>query len=538
MNRSGPNPGFARLAAAAIALTVAGCGGGSSSSSNPPPTPPPTYDLVRVSGTSPFAGNCGGGLPGSVLYENAEVEPYIAINPTNPLDMVGIWQQDRWSDGGAHGLVVGTSFDGGATWSRQPLPVSSCAGGSYARASDPWATFGPTGVAYAISLSFTGVTFQPGSSSAMLVSRSADGGATWSDPVTLIADGSTVLNDKESITADPNDAAYVYAVWDRLTTTQTGPTYFARTADGGTSWESAQPIYDPGTNNQTLGNVAAVLPDGTLVVLLTEIDNAFTGTPSAALKLIRSTDHGATWSAPTKIADDLAIGTFDPETGRAVRSGADLGAIAVGPGGTLYVAWQDARFSGGRRDGIAFTQSGDGGQNWTAPVEINGDPAVQAFTPAIAVSSDGTIGVTYYDFRANTVDPSTLPADAWLTVSNDGLNWNEQQIAGPFDLDFAPDAEGLFLGDYEGLATAGSDFVPFFVQTENNRGDPTNVYVRPPASSSSGNGARVTAHPAPATPALSAAFRRRVQGNLVRLLEEEIPARAPAPVAGGRPAPD
>ena len=52
---------------------------------------------------------------------------------------------------------------------------------------------------------------------AMLVNRSTDGGRSWSDPITLIQDpDGQVLNDKNSITADPTNANFVYAVWDRL----------------------------------------------------------------------------------------------------------------------------------------------------------------------------------------------------------------------------------------------------------------------------------------------------------------------------------
>ena len=53
----------------------------------------------------------------------------------------------------------------------------------------------------------------------MLVTRSTDGGLTWQKPVTLIKDttGRDVLDDKNSITADPNNPSIAYAVWDRLT---------------------------------------------------------------------------------------------------------------------------------------------------------------------------------------------------------------------------------------------------------------------------------------------------------------------------------
>ena len=146
------------------------------------------------------------------LFENAEVEPMVAVNPTQPVNLIGVWQQDRWSNGGARGLLTGYSFDGGRTWARTAATFSRCAGGNaanggdYERASDPWVTFAPDGTAYQISLSFSGQDSQPGSSSAILVSRSTDGGRTWSVPVTLIRDGSAAFNDKESITADPTDA--------------------------------------------------------------------------------------------------------------------------------------------------------------------------------------------------------------------------------------------------------------------------------------------------------------------------------------------
>jgi hypothetical protein len=48
---------------------------------------------------------------------------------------------------------------------------------------------------------------------AILVSKSTDGGDTWSEPVTVVRDPSGVapflFNDKESITADSNDANFV-----------------------------------------------------------------------------------------------------------------------------------------------------------------------------------------------------------------------------------------------------------------------------------------------------------------------------------------
>ena len=424
----------------------------------------------RASDVSPFAPGCDSVAAAGTLFQNAEVEPMLAVDPTNPANLIGVWQQDRWSDGGSHGLLTGYSSDGGRTWARTAATFSRCAGGSvanggdYDRASDPWVTFAPDGTAYQISLSFSGAESRPGSSSAILVSRSTDRGRTWSAPVTLIRDGPEAFNDKESITADPTDARFVYATWDRLAGDR-GPTWFARTTDGGATWEPARSILDPGVNNQTLNNQIVVLPSGTLVDFFTRFD------PNPALAIIRSTDKGLTWSAPIVIAQAQALGVRDPENRTGVRDSADMGSIAVSRQGTLVAAWQDARFSGGVRDGIALSRSADGGLTWSAPVRINHDPNVQAFSPTVAIRDDGTIGVTYYDFRNNTPDPTSLPTDLWLAQSADGVTWSESHVAGPFDLSLAPNALGLFLGDYHALTSVGTTFVPFYVRTNDGNSD-------------------------------------------------------------------
>ncbi|MCM2327543.1 MAG: glycoside hydrolase [Lysobacter sp.] len=435
-----------------------------------------------VSGPSPFPASCGAGS--GVAYVNAEVEPSLAVNPSNPGHLVAIWQQDRWSNGSARGLVAAVSFDGGTTWATRPMAFSRCGGGNAAnggdfdRATDPWVSIGPDGTVWAMSLSTTGGSFAPGSANAMLVSRSADGGLTWGPAVPLIADTTPYFNDKNTITADPADARYAYAVWDRLLNTGGGPAMLARTTDGGTTWEPARAIFDPGTASQTIGNVIVTPSPGALVNVGLRIDYAADGSGrSASVFALRSEDRGLSWSAPVRIAGHLGLGARDPETGAAIRDGAIIPAAAAGPGGTLHVAWQDSRFSSGLRDAIAYSRSLDGGLTWSEPVRVNPDPAVAAFTPAVHVLADGTIGVTYFDLRDNTPDARTLPAGYWLARSADGVTWTETRLAGPFDLASAPNANGLFLGDYMGLAGSGTDFLSLFVRTTGDPANRTDVFL-------------------------------------------------------------
>lgn len=485
-----------------------------------PPVPPAFTSVpqVRVSQPSAFAPGCDGATPTGTLYVDTAAEPYLAVNPTNQLNLIAGWQQNRWSDGGAQGVSLASSVDGGMSWRLTSAAFSRCTGGNsgnagnYARATDVWLTASPNGGMYALSLSFTGATLLPGSSSAMLVAQSLDGGATWTLPIALIQDGAQFSNDKGSITADPNNSSYVYAVWDRLPNQIAGPAYFAMTADAGASWQPARSIYDPGPTSQTIGHQIVVLPSDVVVDIFTQIDTAAGGVTTASLRAMQSADHGTTWSTPVMISDLEARGTTDPQSGHAVRDGSDLASVSVGPGGVIEVVWQDARFSGGQRDGIALTHSSDAGASWSAPAQVNADHAVQAFTPTINVRPDGAIAVTYFDLRNDTF-PGVFLSDCWIVVSRDGgATFQESHLSGPLDLNLAPDSQGLFLGDYQSLANARGAFLPFYVQTDAGTQVRSDASISfPPAALAA---AAFRAHAAPPGMTLTAAARQHVMERL------------------------
>jgi hypothetical protein len=482
------------LGAATLLTLVGACGGdGSGGSSAPAPTSsvPPAFTAVsqvRISLAETFD-SCAGVVQTGMLYPDTALEPSLVVNPANRSNLIAAWQENRWDTGGSQALELGASFDGGTTWELTNAAFSICTGGSannagdYLRASNGWLAVSPAGMVYALSLSFTGGALQPGSSNAQLVARSSDGGVTWSPPIALITDQAGAFNDKGSISADPTDSNYVYAVWDRLNGQTGGPTYFAVTSDAGNSWQTARSIYDPGIDNQTIGNVLVVLPNDILVDLFTEIDNAADGVTTLLLRAIRSTDHGASWSQPVTVAEDEAVGAVDPQTGTPIRDSSLLFSAAVAPGGTLYMAWQDARFSSGAHDGVALSSSSDGGMTWSAPIEVNGDPAAVTFTPTINVRADGVIGITYYDLRNDTF-PGKVLTDCWMVTSSDGKTFTESHLSGPFDLNNAPRGEfgpnntlGLFLGDYQALASSGSDFLPLYAQTNTGSSISSDVFI-------------------------------------------------------------
>jgi hypothetical protein len=521
------------LALGALAA-CGGSGGGGSNGGGPEPPPPPqeppvfqTTSAVRVSRATPFTDACLAVPAGSTVHTNAEVEPHLAVDRTNPNHIVASWQQDRLSDGGARGLLTSVSIDGGATWDApQPAPFSQCAGGEFARVSDPWVAVSGNTVLQ-IGIAFTGAANTVGSRSAVAVSRSLDGGVTWGSTVLLVDDdGNRLFNDKEALTIDSTDARFVYAVWDRIGLDEHGPTLLARSTNGGASWEPATTIYDPGAERQTIGNVAVTTPDGAVHVFFVELgpDPDNPATTEAHVAVIRSTDKGATWSGPTRIAELFPVGTLTPSLGRPVRTGEILGTFAADPDdGTLYAVWQDARFTAGEHDAIALSRSTDGGFTWSVPAPVNARLDVPAFTPTLSVLPGGAIGVLYYDFR----QPGTAtyqPTDLWLATSSNALDWAETRLAGNFDMFDAPEAGGLFVGDYQGLDAANaSTFVALYSRTNNGEtSNRTDVFADRVPLGGVAAAPSVTSRATAKTTPVSPDTRQRVSSHLASVREARL----------------
>jgi hypothetical protein len=483
----------------------------SSAGAAPLTVTPPT----DISIASPFAPGCGGEAEGdnpgvNFNYQNSETEPWIAVSPTNPNDVAGFWQQDRWSDGGSHGLVAAVSHNGGASFDYSWPHFSNCAGGTgdnggYGRSSDPFVSWAPNGDLWAISLSVDQTTTR----NAILVSRMRHGQSTWSEPTILKFDTSKTgvvqgnnFNDKESLTADPTDSSgnLAYAVWDRFVSPGEHaplpafenarafhePIWFSRTTNGASdspTWQSRE-IFDPGTKSATISNQIVVTPDGTLVdgFYLSKTKQHEAGNFVA---VIRSTDKGVSWSKKAIIVSpDAAIGENDPEpincrpfiTGNPactiVRSDGVIVDLAVdystGPHhGRLYVTWQDHQDNPNGDDLIMLSHSDDGGQTWSTPEKVNQTPndtfTDQAFEPAVHVNSDGVVAVSYYDFRNDVSGDRQLTTDHWIVNSDDGgATWSESHLGGPFDMHQTPYARGYFVGDYQGLDARGSAFRTLF----------------------------------------------------------------------------
>jgi hypothetical protein len=442
---------------------------------------------------SPFVAACPAqpaNPPDQVNYPDTEVEPLVAINPTNQDNVIGVYQQDRWSDGGAHGLLAATSFTGGSSYNDHNwAEFSACSitdpseetAEHLPRATDPWVSFDAAGRAYQIGLSIIDGSLT--GESALSTSVSDDGGITWSSPsqIIRIPGGGVAFLDKQSITADPYHANRAWATWiqgnlpgENISFSKLlhafsyrGTPMSSRTTDGGDTWSTPKPMTN--ANLYAQGNQIAVLPDGTLVDIQAVLFKGSGIQPTANgvyMAVMRSRDDGRTWSAPSKIA---RLGTVaESADGKALRVGDYLPDLAVDRDtGALYATWADGL--GGSTNKIVLSRSTDGGRHWSAPAIVSHHSSAQSFNHAVEVGNDGEVGVLYEDIARNDSSPG-IPTDVYFRHSGDGGNtWSDPQVLYSFDFATAPTARGLFTGDYQGLAAVGPmDFLAFFGVTDSN----------------------------------------------------------------------
>lgn len=454
-----------------------------------------TYVLgpdIVVSGPSTLTTCTAGGSPDFAQpYPNTEVEPQVAVNPTNPNEMVGASQQDRWPDGGARGLTSWRSLDGGASWTKLPdVPWSACQGGPtrFSRVTDPWVSYDKAGNLY-----FIGQPIDSAELGISAVAVTTWDGTTWRTPQLLIEDRGDrgVFNDKVSITGDPTRAGYAYATWirgdyppgqrqsriaDFHSFAYRGQPMFSRTTDGGQTWSKPAPMRN--SNGYFQGNQIAVGPDGTLYDVTANLSTGSGRQPNDQgiyMGVIQSQDAGLHWSAPVQIAPIRTAQLFVPDDHFPIRAEDYLPDIAIdAKSGAIYVVWSDGLGTPINR--VVMATSTDGGRHWSGPTVVStGGPNVQAYNHAIEVTANGTVVLTYYDDRNNVLGDGVATTDIWLRHSHDGgRTWEpEQHLHGPFDMYKAPtsffapgEPRGLFLGDYVGLETiTGDNVISFFAST-------------------------------------------------------------------------
>ena len=410
-------------------------------------------------------------LAGSVLptpigedsYTNAESQHKTQVEPdsfAHGNTIVTAFQTGRVFDGGASNIAWATTTDAGRTWTTGNLPGTTIhEGGPWARISDPSVAYDPEHQVWMISTLAFGTASAPfGAPSAILTSRSTDGGLTWQAPVTTSL-GPSSFYDKNWIACDtwPASPHYgnCYTEWDD---TGLGNRILMSTStDGGLTWS---PAISPGGLPSGLGGVPVVQPNGTVVVPYTA---NFGG-----IRVFRSENGGQSWTSSTPVdtqpTHGVAGGLRDPSLPSAEVDGA----------GRVYVVWHDCRFRSGCSANDIVMRTTTDGFTWTPIVRIPIDPVtsgVDHFIPGIGVDpstsgSTARLALGYYYYPESACTFSTCGLTAGFVSSLDGgSTWTPPtQVSRPMNLSWiAETSQGRMVADYISTSFAGGYAFPVFV---------------------------------------------------------------------------
>lgn len=242
--------------------------------------------------------------------------------------------------GDAPRIAAFRSTDAGRTWIERLLALPP----GFAAAYDPSVAFAGPSVSLfsAVASTRTGCVTQ----GSVVLYRSTNGGASWGPPVPVEDNlGTGLFGDKPRLAADPVTGR-VWLAWSRAATASADPCaamparnqlLVATSDDAGRTFSAPARIRVPGYRT-LFGAWPAAGPDGTLYVAFEALDPVGGASP-AAIYVARSTNAGASFSAPVEVG---------PAVQPAAPAGADTYAVAwptlaVDPaGGRVWVAWADA----------------------------------------------------------------------------------------------------------------------------------------------------------------------------------------------------
>jgi len=414
-------------------------------------------------------------------------ESSIAVNPTNPANMIGglnDYQLSLNPGGHASETVLSrahVTFDGGHTWTSYPINFDS----AYQATGDPAVAYDASGHAYYATLGFRFVGPTNVQAPDVLVANSGDGGKTWAS--VRIAQGSgnfgsvgTVL-DKEYVAAWGNGNAIV--TWGNYPlghkgSFSTAAIYSSVTHNYGATWSAPQVI--SGSLNEAFVSVPTVAADGRIYVAFLNTTDLSTGRDTYEVVEVSPTT-GARVAGPFDVAlaidgftdYPLAFGrqTYQDSTFRSWAAGN----ITADPTNAAHLAvvWSDMRnsttpapadpYAATTNSDVIVSQSFDRGRSWSAPVALtlSGDQ----FMPWAAFDASGTLRIGMFDRHYDTANhmygysvatqtgPSSYATSQVSTALSDPTRDNRW---------FAPTVNPAFphptsfLGDYSNIAATPS----------------------------------------------------------------------------------
>ena len=290
-------------------------------------------------------------------------------------NIYAVWEDDNATNSNNSNILLSRSTDGGVTFST-PTNVSKSPGLSFS----PRIAVDTSG-----GVNVVWVDNTPGHQT-IFFSRSTDGGVNFSTPVNISNDPSDSANPQIAVDATGN----ISVVWENDTINL--GVFYAHSTDGGVSFSSPLPL---STNTSgSYGPQLAVDANGNIFVVWEDDFST-----RAHVSFSRSADKGATFSTPQ-------LNLSKDSTGNSTAP-----MIALDGGGNINVVWVDdspGYFA------IFFTRSSDNGTTFSTAKGISNTSGDSA-NPQLAVDASNNVHVVW---QHNT--PQVFNSDIFFARSADG----------------------------------------------------------------------------------------------------------------------
>jgi hypothetical protein len=277
---------------------------------------------------------------------------------------------------------------------------------------------------------------------------------------TLAAGG---FPDRDMVVTDDNPASpfykSVYVGYDDANAGNSAFVMYSR--NGQTGWTKSPKINDTAG---AIGVNVAVAPDGSITASWLDWANS-------KIWVDRSTNGGVAWSTD-HLVHQMVMNTGGffiplpptPHRGIVAMPFTDASPVGTPHAGRVYVSYEDRKAGGGTDTNVYVTSSDNGGTTWSTPAQVNDDGGTAyQFFPAIAVRSDGLVGLTWYDTRN---DGTSKKTDQYFSSSLDGATWSaNKKVTNAQSDESGSGADGNDYGDYEGLDVGPAKFAPIWTDS-------------------------------------------------------------------------